>query len=142
MQLPTRKVLTLEAAKEIVEAAKAYGADHGHHASIVVVVDAGAHLLYLERQDGIPHGTVEVATLKAQISARFGVPSKNFRDAVDEGLVGLVGLPGMAAFEGAIPILLDGECLGAIAVSGIDEAMDGAMSQAGADRLVELVGGA
>jgi uncharacterized protein GlcG (DUF336 family) len=40
MQLPTRKVLTLEAAKEIVEAAKAYGADHGHHASIVVVVDA------------------------------------------------------------------------------------------------------
>ncbi len=91
-------------------------------------------------RDGIPHGTVEVATLKAQISARFGVPSKNFRDAVDEGLVGLVGLPGMAAFEGAVPLLVDGQCLGAIATSGIDEAMDGAMSQAGADRLVELVG--
>ncbi|HEY6533135.1 MAG TPA: heme-binding protein, partial [Acidimicrobiales bacterium] len=141
MELPTRKALSLEAVREIVAAARAYGASQGHNASIVVVVDDGAHLLFLEREDGIPHGTVEVATLKAQISARFGVPSKNFRDAVDEGLVGLVGLPGMAAFEGAIPLLLDGQCLGAIAVSGIDEAMDGAMSQAGADRLVELAGG-
>jgi len=140
MELPTRRVLTLEAVREVVAAARAHGASQGHSASIVVVVDDGAHLLFLEREDGIPHGTVEVATLKAQISARFGVPSKNFRDAVDEGLVGLVGLPGMAAFEGAIPLLLDGECLGAIAVSGIDEAMDGAMSQAGADRLVELAG--
>lgn len=141
MELPTRKALSLEAVREVVAAARAYGASQGHNASIVVVVDDGAHLLFLEREDGIPHGTVEVATLKAQISARFGVPSKNFRDAVDEGLVGLVGLPGMAAFEGAIPLLLDGQCLGAIAVSGIDEAMDGAMSQAGADRLVELAGG-
>jgi glc operon protein GlcG len=141
MDLPTRKVLTLDAAREVAAAARAYGAEHGHTTSIIAIVDAGAHLVLLERQDGIPHGTIEVATLKAQISARFGVPSKNFRDAVDEGLVGLVGLPGMAAFEGAVPIIIDGECLGAIAVSGIDEAMDGAMSQAGVDRLVELVGG-
>ena len=139
MELPTRRVLTLDAMREVVAAARAHGASQGHNAWIVVVVDGGAHLLFLERADGIPHGTVEVATLKAQVSARFGcrrrTPRRRRRGP------GSVGRPARhGGLEGAVPLLVDGQCLGAIATSGVDEAMDGAMSQAGADRLVELVG--
>jgi uncharacterized protein GlcG (DUF336 family) len=138
LDLPTRRVLTIGVAKGIAEAAKGHAASKGHPNLIVAVVDAGGHLLYLERMDGISAGTVDVAILKARSSAIFGVDSKNFRDAVDGGLVGLVGLPGMAAFLGAVPIYCDGDVVGAIAISGLNEELDREIAQAGADAIAEI----
>jgi glc operon protein GlcG len=142
MQLPTRKVLTIEAAKRLADVAKAHAASLGHPNMIVVVVDPGGHLLYLERMDGVDPGTVEVAILKARSSALFGLESKGFREAVDNGLISLIGLPGMAAFEGAVPIMHEGEILGAIAISGIDEPTDGAAAHAAADALAGMLSSA
>src|SRR5689334_19812470 len=108
MELPIRKVLTIEVAKRLAAAAQAHARAIGRPDLIVAIVDPGGHLLYLERMDGVMPGTVQVATLKAQAAVAFGVPSKHFEDTVADGLVGLVGLPGMAAFEGAVPIRVDG----------------------------------
>ena len=140
MDVPTRKVLSIDLAKRIAEASKAYAKDKGHDALIVAIVDPGGHLLYLERMDGIPPGTVQVATLKARSSALFEAPSKAFEDAVADGLIGLVGLPGMAAFEGAVPIRIDGQVVGAIAVSGITKELDGEIAQAGANAVRDILG--
>jgi uncharacterized protein GlcG (DUF336 family) len=139
MDVPTRKVLSIDLAKKIAEASKAYAKNKGYDALIVAIVDPGGYLLYLERMDGVPPGTVQVATLKARSAALFEVPSKNFEDAVSEGLLGLVGLPGMAAFEGAAPILIDGDVVGAIAISGLTKELDGEFAQAGADAVSEIL---
>jgi uncharacterized protein GlcG (DUF336 family) len=140
MELPTRKVLTIAVAKRLAAAAQAHAERIGHPNLIVAVVDPGGHLLYLERMDGVMPGTVTVATLKAQAAVAFGVPSKHFEDTVADGLVGLVGLPGMAAFEGAVPIRVDGAVIGAIAVSGLTKELDGEVARAAVDALPEILG--
>ena len=141
MELANRKMLTIAVAKEVAEAAKEYGRQKGHPNLIVVVVDPGGHLLYLERGDGVAWGTVDVALLKAQSAVRFNGPSKRLEDAlVHEGMLGLVGLPGVACFEGAVPICTDdGQVLGAIGISGLTKELDGEIAQAGADALSKIL---
>jgi glc operon protein GlcG len=139
MELPTRKVLTIEAAKRIAEAAKSYAGRKGHPTLIVAIVDAGGYLLYLERMDGVKPGTVDVAVLKAQSAARFDIESKSFEQSVSDGLIGLVGLPGMAAFEGAVPIRVDGDLIGAIAISGLTKELDGEIARAAVAALPKIL---
>jgi glc operon protein GlcG len=138
MQLAVRKVLSLELARRVAQEAKRFAHERGWPITLAIV-DAGGALVYFEREDGIAPGTVQVATLKAQSAAAFGVPSKNFEDSVSEGLIGLVGLPGMAPFEGAVPIQVDGQTLGAIAVSGVTKEADGSIAQAGADAVARIL---
>lgn len=138
MKLESKKVLSLELARRIADAARAFAARSGWKIT-VAIVDAGGHLVYFERDESIAAGTTQVAILKAQSSAAFEVPSKNLEDAVASGLVGMVGLPGMAAFEGAVPIRVDGQTIGAIAVSGVTKEADGAIAQAGADAVPKIL---
>jgi len=141
MELPTRSVLTIDAAKAVADAAKAHAADLGHPRLIVLVVDPGGHLLYLERGDGVAWGTIDVALLKAQTAVRFGQPSKHLEtQLVEGGMTGLVNLPGVACFEGAVPLRTgDGTLLGAVSVSGLTKELDGAIAQAGADALLAML---
>jgi uncharacterized protein GlcG (DUF336 family) len=141
MELASRKALTIEVARKVADAAKAYAKGKGHPSLIVLIVDPGGHLLYLERGDGVAWGTVDVALLKAQTAVRFNGPSKNMEDAlIGEGMTGLVGLPGVACFEGAVPISTeDGQLLGAISISGLTKELDGEIAQAGADALPEIL---
>jgi len=138
MQLAVKKVLSLELAREVADAAKAF-AHERDWAITVAIVDAGGALVYFEREDEIAPGTVQVAILKAQSAAAFRVPSKSFEDSVSKGLIGLVGLPGMAPFEGAMPIQVDGQTIGAIAVSGVTKEADGSIAQAGADAVARIL---
>ena len=138
MQLASKKVLSLALARRIAEVSREFAQRSGWKIS-VAIVDAGGHLVYFERADGIAAGTVQVAILKAQSAAAFEVPSKNFEDAVASGLVGLAGLPGMAPFEGAVPIKVDGQTIGAIAVSGVTKEADGSIAQAGADAVSRIL---
>jgi len=138
MELPTQRVLTLELSKAIAEVARSYATERGW-TIVLAIVDAGGHLVYFERMDGVAYGTVQVAILKAQSSAAFKTPSKTFENAVDDGLFGLAGLPGMAPYEGAVPITVDGVTLGAIAVSGVTKEIDGEIAQAAADAVPGLL---
>lgn len=141
MELPTRSVLTIEVAKRVAEAAKAFATGEGHPDLIVLIVDPGGHLLYLERGDGVAWGTVDVALLKAQTAVRFGQPSKHLEtQLIVEGMVGLVNLPGVACFEGAVPLRShDGELLGAISISGLTKELDGRIAEAGAEALLGML---
>jgi uncharacterized protein GlcG (DUF336 family) len=138
MKLASKKLLSLDLAKRIAEVSRAFAAQNGWKIT-VAIVDAGGHLVYFERADGIAAGTVQVAILKAQSAAAFEVPSKNFEESVAAGLVGLVALPGMAPFEGAVPIRVDGQAIGAIAVSGVTKEADGRIAQAGADAVPRIL---
>jgi uncharacterized protein GlcG (DUF336 family) len=138
MELPSKKVLTLELAKRIAEVCTNVAHEKGFVIDLAVV-DSGGYLMYFEREDGVSVGTIQVAIMKAQSSAVFGTPSKQFEINVREGLVGMVALPGMAPFEGAVPIKVDGDVIGAVAVSGVTKEIDGEIAQAGADAVAGIL---
>jgi glc operon protein GlcG len=138
VKLPSRKVLTLELAKRIADVCREYAHERGHTIDLAIV-DPGGYLVYFEREDGVSVGTVDVAIRKAQSAARFGIPSKSFELTVNDGLYGLVGLPGMAAFEGAVPLKVEGDLLGAIAISGVTKEFDGECAQFGADSIASIL---
>jgi glc operon protein GlcG len=140
MELPSKKVLTLELAKRIAAVCTEYAHQNGH-AIDLAIVDAGGYLVYFEREDGVSVGTVQVAILKAQSSAVFRRPSKDFETSVDEGLIGMVALPGMAPFEGAVPVTVDDDVIGAVAVSGVTKEIDGEIAQVGADAVAGILAG-
>jgi glc operon protein GlcG len=138
MELPSKKVLTLELAKRIAKVCTNLAHKKGF-AIDLAIVDAGGYLVYFEREDGVSVGTIQVAIMKAQSSAVFGTPSKQFEINVREGLIGMVALPGMAPFEGAVPLEVEGDVVGAVGVSGVTKEIDGEIAQAGADAVARIL---
>ena len=124
-----KPALTIDDALKIAAASKAAGAKIKREPTIAVV-DAGGHLLYLERPDQNGVNTVEMATLKARTAALRGRPSAAFAKRVQER-VGFLMVPNCLGVEGGIPILHKKECIGGVGVSGIDRD-DGPIAEAGA----------
>jgi uncharacterized protein GlcG (DUF336 family) len=122
--------LTSEDAQKMVAACKAAAAKVKLEPT-VAVVDAGGHLLHLERPDRNGVNTVEMSTLKARTAALRGRPSSAFGKRVKER-PGFLMVPNCLGVEGGIPIICEDECIGGIGVSGIAED-DEPIAQAGAD---------
>jgi len=112
-----KKVLTLEGAKHIAAAAAAEAKKHKVGGAIAVV-DEGGHLLYLERWDGTFPASATVATAKASTAAIFRMETQVFEDAIKSGRHSLVAVPVMLPLEGGVPIIVDGQVIGAVGVSG------------------------
>ena len=130
MKLATKRALTLEAAKHIASAAQAE-AQKNEWKVVVCIVDDGGHPIYLERADGAQIGSVVVAQEKAASAVRFKRPTKMLEDAVTGGRLVVMKLPGAVPVEGGTPILVGGELVGAIGVSGGTSAQDGLVAAAG-----------
>src|SRR5579863_4658751 len=130
MELPTKKVLTLEAAKLIAAAAQAEAKKHNWNL-VICVVDDGGHPIYLERMDGALLGSVQVAQDKARTAVLFKRPSKALEEALVGGRTAILKLAGAMPVEGGAPILMEGELIGAIGVSGASAAQDGQVAAAG-----------
>src|SRR5206468_12872094 len=130
-QLPTKQVLTLDAAKKIAAAAEAEARKRG--ATVVIaVVDDGGYLLVLERLDDTQVASVDVGIAKARTAAIFRRPSKVFEDQVRDGRVAALALPGAAPLQGGIPIVFEGKVIGAIGVRGNTPQEDEDIAKVGA----------
>ena len=102
--------------------------------TIAIVDDSGAALL-LERLDSAGAISATVAMGKAQTSALTKRPSKFFEDRVKER-PGFVTFPTPGVmFQGGLPLVHQGECVGAIGVSGVQSHEDEQVAKAGADVL-------
>ena len=103
----------------------------------VAIVDTGGILVYYEKMDNTQIGSADVAIEKARTAVRFKRPSKAFQDLVAGGGAGLrvLSLPGAVPLEGGIPLMIDGQIVGAIGVSGDSGDHDGLCAQAGASTL-------
>jgi len=126
----TAKVLTLEDAQRISDAAEKYASENNWHV-VIAILDGGGNLIALRRMDGTQVGSIDVAQQKARSAFAFKRSTKVFEDAVKEGKIQLLSLPGIVAVEGGIPIELDGEIIGAIGISGVTSAQDGMIAVAG-----------
>ena len=139
-QLPTKQVLTLDAAKKIAAASEAEAKRRG--ATVVIaVVDDGGFLLVLERLDDTQVASVDVGIAKARTAAIFRRPSKVFEDQVKNGRVSALALPGAVALQGGVPIIIDGKVIGAVGVSGNSPQEDEDIAKVGADHAVEAIKG-
>ncbi|MEO8157694.1 MAG: heme-binding protein [Betaproteobacteria bacterium] len=133
-QLADKKVLTLEGAKKVAAAAEAEARKNNWNV-VIAVVDDGGHLVYLQRLDGTQTGSIEVAIQKARTAQAFKRPTKVFEDAIAGGRNALIALHGALPLEGGLPIMVGGQLVGAIGVSGVKSTEDGQIAKAGADSL-------
>jgi len=133
-QLSDKKVLTLDGAKKIAAAAETEARKNNWNV-VIAVVDDGGHLLYLQRLDGTQTGSIEVAVQKARTAQAFKRPTKVFEDAIAGGRNALIALHGALPLEGGLPIMVGGQLVGAIGVSGVKSTEDGQIAKAGADSL-------
>lgn len=133
-QLADKKVLTLDGAKKVAAAAEAEAKKNNWNV-VIAVVDDGGNLLYLQRLDGTQTGSIDVAIQKARTAQAFKRPTKVFEDAIAGGRNALIALHGALPLEGGLPILVGGQLVGAIGVSGVKSTEDGQIAKAGADLL-------
>jgi glc operon protein GlcG len=129
-QLATKKVLTLEAAKQIAAAAQAE-ARKNNWTMVIAIVDDGGHLIYLERMDGTQVASVTVAQEKAKCAILFKRATKALEETVAGGRIVVMKLAGSVPVEGGLPIVVDGQFIGAIGVSGATSPQDGQVAAAG-----------
>jgi glc operon protein GlcG len=116
-QVADQKNITLEAAKKVVgEAVKYAKANHAPGGSIAVV-DNGGNLVYLERLDGTFAASSEVSIKKANTAALFRASSAKLENSINSGRQALITV-GHTFLQGGIPIMYNGQVIGAIGVSG------------------------
>lgn len=125
--------ITLAEAKRVMAAAEAECAAQGDWPMVIVIVDGAANLVMLHALDQAQHASIDVAQAKAVTAAKFRRSTKVFEDAVAGGGLGLrmLTVPGCCAVEGGLPLMRDGEVIGAIGVSGMNAVQDGIIATAG-----------
>jgi uncharacterized protein GlcG (DUF336 family) len=133
----THKTLSLADAKKIAAAASAKANAEGWKV-VIAIHDNGGNLIYLERNDGTQIGSIVVAQEKSRTALRFKRPTKVLEDTVLAGRVHMMSLPGITSVEGGLPLIVDGEVVGSIGVSGVQSSQDGQIAAAGAAVLAEL----
>jgi len=134
VELPAKKVLTLEAAKQVAAAAAAE-AQRRHARVVIAVVDDGGYPVYLERGDGAQVASSQVAIDKARTAAIYRRPSKVFEEQVSNGRASALALSGAAPLQGGLPLVAGDEVVGAIGVSGETPQQDEDVARAGAEAL-------
>ncbi|MEO6722731.1 MAG: heme-binding protein [Ferruginibacter sp.] len=116
-QVLTQKNISLDAAKKIVaEAVKSARANNAPGGAIAIV-DAGGNLIYLEKLDGTFAAASEVAIKKANTAALFKAPSSKLENSINGGRQALITV-GHTFLQGGIPVIYEGQVIGAIGVSG------------------------
>ncbi|HTV38378.1 MAG TPA: heme-binding protein [Xanthobacteraceae bacterium] len=129
----TKPSLTLADVKKILAACEAEAAKN-NWAVAISIVDEGGFLLGFQKMDGAPTISGEVSIGKARTSAMTGRPSKFFEDRVKERPA-FVNFPAGILIQGAVPLIHQHECVGAVGVSGVQSHEDEQVAQAGANAL-------
>jgi glc operon protein GlcG len=98
----------------------------------IAIADAGGHLLWLQRLDGAPPVSAHIAPAKAHTAALGRRESKVYEDVINQGRTSFLSAPVLQGMlEGGVPILKDGQCLGAVGVSGVKSSEDAQIARAG-----------
>ncbi len=133
-QVTTKKVLTLEGAMKAIGAAVAE-ARKNNAGGVIAVVDDGGNLMALERIDGTFAAGATISIGKARTAVLFKKPTKFFEDVIGKGRTAMVAVD-FTPLQGGVPILIDGQVVGGIGVSGASSAQqDEEFAIAGANAL-------
>ena len=138
-QVAEKKVLTLEGAKKVIAAAEAYAKQNNAPGGAIAVVDDGGNLIALERLEGTFSAGANISIGKARTAVMFKKPTKVFEDLINKGRTTMVAVKDFTPLQGGIPIVVDGQIIGGVGVSGASSAQqDEELAIAGADAAKEF----
>jgi glc operon protein GlcG len=131
LRMKTKHTLELADLKTIAAAAEAE-ALRNQWAVTIAIVDDGGHLLWLQRLDGAPAISAHIAPAKANTAALGRRESKVYEDVINGGRYSFLSAPDLKGMlEGGVPILKDGQVIGAVGVSGVKSNEDVQIARAG-----------
>lgn len=128
--MKTRPVLELDDVEAMLIGAREEAEKHGWSVC-VAIVDDGGHPLGLLRLDDAPPGSAYMATEKARTAALGRRESKVYEDMINGGRYAFLSAPLIATLEGAVPVMVNDECVGAVGVSGARSDQDAQIANAG-----------
>ena len=128
--METKSVLTQTEVTQILAAARTEAQNNGWAVSIAVT-DDGGHLLGFERLDGCAPIGGYIAIEKARTSALGRRESKGYEEMVNGGRTAFVTAPLLTSLEGGVPVIIDGQTIGAVGVSGVKADQDAQVAKAG-----------
>ncbi|WP_292934412.1 heme-binding protein [Noviherbaspirillum sp.] len=129
--MQSKQVLTLDDVKKIAAAAETE-ANANNWAVTISIVDDGGHLLWLQRLDGAAPLSSHIAPAKARTAALGRRETKVYEDMINNGRVSFVTVPAVEGMlEGGVPIMANGQCIGAVGVSGVKSSEDVQIAKAG-----------
>jgi glc operon protein GlcG len=129
--MQSKQVLTLDDVKKIAAAAEAE-ARANNWAVTISIVDDGGHLLWLHRMDGAAPISASIAPAKAKTAALGRRETKIYEDMINNGRFSFMTAPVLEGMlEGGVPIVVDGQYVGAVGVSGVKSSEDVQIAKAG-----------
>lgn len=129
--MQSKQVLTLEEVKKIAAAAEAE-ANANNWAVTISIVDDGGNLLWLQRLDGAAPISAHIAPAKAHTAALGRRETKIYEDMINNGRFSFMSAPLLQGMlEGGVPIIIEGQCVGAVGVSGVKSVEDVQVAKAG-----------
>jgi glc operon protein GlcG len=135
-QTVSKKTLSLEGAERVIAAAKAYAQQVNAPGGVIAVVDDGGNLMALERLDGTFAAGANISIGKAKTAVLFKKPTRFFEELINssgKGRTVMTALNDFTPLIGGIPIMIDGEIVGGVGVSGASSAQqDEELALAGA----------
>lgn len=115
----------------LLNAARAHALAHQWAVSIAVV-DDGGHLLGHYRLDGAPPMSARMAAAKARTAALGRKETVVYEDMINKGRVSFLSAPDLEGLlEGGVPIIVAGQVVGAVGVSGVKSIEDAEIAKAG-----------
>ena len=135
-QVVEKKSLNLEGANKALAAAIDYAKKNNAPGAVIAVVDDGGNLMALERLDGTFAMGATISIGKARTAVLFKKPTRFFEELINKGRTAMTAVDGFTPLIGGIPIIIDGQVVGGIGVSGAASAnQDEELALAGANAL-------
>ena len=136
-QLIEKKSLNLDGAKQAIAAAADYAKENNANGGVIAVVDEGGNLMALERLDGTFAMGATISIGKARTAVLFKKPTRFFEELINNGRTAMTAVDGFTPLIGGIPIIIDGQVVGGIGVSGAASAnQDEELALAGANAVM------
>ena len=127
----TKPVLSAEDVKKILAAAEAHALQN-KWAVAIAVVDDGGHLMGMLRLDGVAPISSHIAPAKAKTAAMGCRESRIYEEIINNGRYSFLSAPHLEGMlEGGVPIVANGQVVGAVGVSGVKSTEDALIAQAG-----------
>jgi uncharacterized protein GlcG (DUF336 family) len=125
-----KSMLTIDDAMLVMDGAIAE-AKKNHWAVAIAIVDDGGHLLQFTRLDGAPPVSAHIAPEKARAAALGRRETKIYEDMINQGRNAFLSAPLQGMLEGGVPIIVEGQVVGAVGVSGVKSSEDAQVAKAG-----------
>jgi glc operon protein GlcG len=140
-QIIEKKSIDLAGAKTAIAAAVEYAKKNNAPGGVIAVVDEGGNLMALERLDGTFAMGAIISVGKARTAVLFKKPTRFFEELINKGRTAMTAVDGFTPLIGGIPIMVDGQVVGGIGVSGAARAaQDEELAIAGANAVVAAGG--